>query len=88
GSSGVGEMPGRLICPSLGTAEIIQINNKNSIFAYSSVEKASKMKKPYSQPPACLLYCTKFTGTKNPLSGGFKLCGEVTTLNTLIAFLL
>lgn len=64
-------MPGRLICPSLGTAEIIQINNKNSIFAYSSVEKASKMKKPYSQPPACLLYCTKFTGTKNPLSGGF-----------------
>ncbi|MGU4694518.1 hypothetical protein MAY81_29645, partial [Escherichia coli] len=50
-------------------------------------EKASKIKGQYSRPPACLLYCTKFTGTKKPLSGGFKLCGEVTTLNSIFDFL-
>ncbi|MCZ9188770.1 hypothetical protein OM209_24015, partial [Escherichia albertii] len=60
GSSGVNEMPGYIIYPSLGTAEIIQINNQNSIFAYSPVEKTSKMKEPYSQPPACLMYRTAF----------------------------
>ncbi|MCZ8759827.1 hypothetical protein OM351_23900, partial [Escherichia albertii] len=54
GSSGVNEMPGYIIYPSLGTAEIIQINNQNSIFAYSSVEKASRLKDRYSQPPARL----------------------------------
>lgn len=57
-------MPGRVICPSLGTAEIIQINNKNSIFAYSSVEKASKLKDRYSQPPARLMFCAVFRAQK------------------------
>lgn len=35
----------------------------------------------FTCPPTCLLYCTKFTGTKKPLSSGFKLCGEVTSLH-------